>query len=384
MPLVLKVLTYQGHPPRELLSAIFDEDGGTIGRSAPTAPPSGKKHFTLHDPDQIVSGLHAEIYYENTRYYIADASTNGTFIRNKNIELFRQTAPLDDGDRLLIGDYEILVSIDLRPDAPRPEPPIPPAPGPEIPGQGSETNPLDFGDFFPSQNLHQQHSTGKPSTQGSPPPENTVASREGHRETIDRLLEVFLKTAGISDTASFSEEDPLELMETVGGMLRELVDGLMGLLSGRREIKRELQVKGTRLEPTENNPLKCDFKAEDALKLMLTKRHRAFLPATDAVRDGYMDIKNHQLAFAAGVQASLKRLLERFDPERFAQTHQNSLLLKNLKLWEAYCHEYGRMAKEAEDGFFGDEFSAAYDQQILELHAVNETRMGSGEEEPNV
>ena len=97
MPLVLKVLSYQGLPPGEALSAIFNEDGGTIGRSVSAAPSSGKKHFTLPDPDQIVSGLHAEVYYENNRYYIADASTNGTFIGNKNIELFRQTAHLDNG-----------------------------------------------------------------------------------------------------------------------------------------------------------------------------------------------------------------------------------------------------------------------------------------------
>jgi type VI secretion system protein len=85
-------------------------NGGTIGR----APDND---WVLPDPNRIVSGHHCEIEYRGGSYWLKDLSTNGVFV-NESEEPASVTGPLAlrDGDRLRIGDYELIVSVDSRID----------------------------------------------------------------------------------------------------------------------------------------------------------------------------------------------------------------------------------------------------------------------------
>jgi type VI secretion system protein len=108
MPLTIKALSYKGNPLShtvgERLAAVFDRGEGTLGRA------SGN-HFILPDPEKVVSGQHAVISYANGCYYLEDISSNGTFIYNRNLNVHKERVQLNDGDKLRVGDYDLVISI---------------------------------------------------------------------------------------------------------------------------------------------------------------------------------------------------------------------------------------------------------------------------------
>ena len=93
---------------------VFTNQGGTLGRSP-------NNDLVLHDPDKVISRAHAAIRYENGVFYLSDTSLAGTTIVNRNIILHQDTvqdtAQLEDGDHIMIGDYELLVSLPEQQEA---------------------------------------------------------------------------------------------------------------------------------------------------------------------------------------------------------------------------------------------------------------------------
>jgi len=182
------------------------------------------------------------------------------------------------------------------------------------------------------------------------------------------LFHIFLKAAGIEDPNGIPKDKIPELMRTVGTVFRELIDGLMAVLRGRTELKSHLRVSMTTLKPTDNNPLKFSPTVEEALKTFLVNSHPGFIDAVDAVHEGYEDIKNHQLAITAGVQASLVSILNRFEPQHFSEKLKEGVVLqKKAKCWDAYRQAYQQIVEEAMEDFFGDDFVRAYEKQIDRL-----------------
>jgi len=83
----------------------FTEAGGTIGRSA-------RNNWVLPDPTRVVSGTHAAIGFADGQFTITDRSTNGVFLNGAEESLGNgNSTPLRDGDRILIGDFEIRVEV---------------------------------------------------------------------------------------------------------------------------------------------------------------------------------------------------------------------------------------------------------------------------------
>ena len=200
------------------------------------------------------------------------------------------------------------------------------------------------------------------------PPVFQKQSDAHQTEISGDLLNIFLNAAGIEDANDFPEDKIPELMHTAGIVLRELIDGLMTVLRGRSELKSHLRVSMTTLQPTENNPLKFSPTVEEALKSIIINSHPGFIDAVDAVREGYEDIKNHQLAITAGVQASLASILKRFDPQHFSEKFKEGLVLqKKTKCWDEYKQSYELIVEEAIEDFFGDDFVRAYEKQIDKL-----------------
>ena len=89
---------------------VFGSEGGSIGRSA-------DNDWVLPDPERFVSSRHAVIESHGPEFVLTDTSTNGTFINQADQALgYGNRQQLVDGDRLMVGDYEIHVSI--QEDAP--------------------------------------------------------------------------------------------------------------------------------------------------------------------------------------------------------------------------------------------------------------------------
>lgn len=110
MLLALSVVSEQGTELGNAAYKIFDERGGSIGRVT-------GNDWVLPDPQNFVSSRHARVSATAGVFFLEDTSSNGTFI-NAPDRLTARGEPqrLVDGDRLYIGDYEIIVQ--LIPSAP--------------------------------------------------------------------------------------------------------------------------------------------------------------------------------------------------------------------------------------------------------------------------
>jgi len=110
MAIKLRVISDHYRELGEQRSRVFGVNGGTIGR----APDND---WVLPDPRRIVSGHHCDIVYRGGSYWLRDTSTNGVFVNDAE-EPVSSAGPveLQDGDRLRLGDYEMIVSIDARID----------------------------------------------------------------------------------------------------------------------------------------------------------------------------------------------------------------------------------------------------------------------------
>ncbi|MES0882284.1 type VI secretion system-associated FHA domain protein TagH [Roseibium sp. SCP14] len=67
--------------------------------------------WSLPDPQRIISGKHCEVRFEDGQFVLYDISTNGTFLNGSPNRLDRAHV-LRPGDRLMIGDYVIAVSLE--------------------------------------------------------------------------------------------------------------------------------------------------------------------------------------------------------------------------------------------------------------------------------
>ncbi|MEM9635970.1 MAG: type VI secretion system-associated FHA domain protein TagH, partial [Pseudomonadota bacterium] len=68
--------------------------------------------WSLPDPQRIISGKHCEVRFEDGQFVLYDISTNGTFL-NGNPNRLDKAHVLRPGDRLMIGDYVIVVSLEI-------------------------------------------------------------------------------------------------------------------------------------------------------------------------------------------------------------------------------------------------------------------------------
>jgi pSer/pThr/pTyr-binding forkhead associated (FHA) protein len=102
MSLILKVISFKGQSIQKPMLISFDRNGGTIGRSL-------SNDFVLPDPNRYISRCHAKIFFENGYYYLQDTSSSGIYLPNKNINLKMSSIILKDGDKIHIGDYELIV-----------------------------------------------------------------------------------------------------------------------------------------------------------------------------------------------------------------------------------------------------------------------------------
>ena len=149
-----------------------------------------------------------------------------------------------------------------------------------------------------------------------------------------------------------------------------MVNGLMAVLRGRTELKTQLRVETTLITPADNNPLKFFGELDEALKQLLVGDQPGFVDAPSAVREGFADIMNHQMAMTAGLQAALIKLIERFDPQGFAKPYEEGVVFqKKAKSWDAYQKAYTKIANEALEDCFGKAFAEAYEAQIRKLQS---------------
>lgn len=438
--------------------------------------------WVLADPNRHLSKHHCTIAFRSGRWTVTDHSTNGTFLDRAAEPIGRgASAPLRDGSRLTLGEYEIEVRLDQRaaaaagvaatPFADDPFAPPKPAPAPfendpfgrdpfavEPPARVVATDPfVGLGgpptpvgpvippDFDPFSDVQEGERLSDPSwTAGGsrpdhspaasdafvpppvvrneipddwdldlPPPQPTApptpaaptasrpaselpahaparpaqpeatpawvgaeraggaaaASPAGEGPAAD-LLAAFLAGCGLPDLVRRSTVPPEALMRALGAAFRAFVEGLREVLITRASIKSEFRIEQTIIAARGNNPLKFSPSVEDALAAMLGESRGAFMGAEEAVRDSLDDIKRHELATIAAMQAGLRAVLAELDPAKLRAEADAAGGLnlvpaqrraRAFDLFEARFAALLRDVENTTDGIFARAFARAYE-----------------------
>ena len=386
--------------------------------------------WVLPDPERMLSKRHFAIAFRGGGWQIADTSTNGTFL-NREMEPLGagEVRNLRDGDRLRVGDYEIEVRLTeanaRRDDSPFADPfsmdpfapphaaanpfdepdhpslripasvQLPPDFDPLAPEahemfrgptqadnspimQDAFRPPAQIGQVIPSddllpddwdKDLLQGSSPEPPPAKPAPAPPPAVAAAD------DALLTAFLTGVGLAD---MQPKDPSATMLALGKAFRNLVVGLRAVLIARARIKSEFRIEQTVIQAAGNNPLKFSAGDDDALAALLGAGRRTDMAPHDAVADALRDIRLHELATMAAMQAAVRGILEALDPVRLrAQAEQGggmSLLpaQKKARAWDSYEALHARTLQALADDFdsvFGKAFARAYERSLHEISA---------------
>lgn len=435
MSLCLTITSYHKITPGQCPEKSMDQGAMAIGRGS-------ENDWILPDPERLVSTQHCVIQYKDGRYYLTDNSTNGVELVNAGIRLRRgNSEPLQDGELIRIGDYEIQARIDFNlkvtdtpsftgdasnsfealmgaaVSTPTPHPVI----APQFQGASSMDTLPDLFDFLaptsvPPATVHdhvpaEQHDFRPPTplpvaeppapvVSGSiipddwdlfgdapapkpvappplPPPTPIIEPPKVEQPlpVVDAnppdLLQAFLRGAGL-DQLRLDKAQAEAQMESIGRSYRLMVEGLIDVLRARSSLKGEFRMQQTVIQPVENNPLKFAPNADEALLLLLRHSNQAFMAPDVAVRDSFDDLRAHQLAVMAGVEAAIKHLLTRFEPaqleERMGKPGGLSSIFngsRQAQYWQQFTELYSNISREAQEDFqdlFGREFSRAYEE----------------------
>jgi type VI secretion system protein ImpI len=392
MLLALSIISSQAASLGATAYKVFDERGGTIGRVA-------GNDWVLPDPDNFVSSRHANVRWAAGAFYLEDTSSNGTFINAPDRPVPR-TAPvrLNDGDRLYIGDFEIIVQlIDSAPatpppgvglgtvdplaalgagrsesrGAPTPPPPsVAPSPPPAVPGGAHIPDSWEPTGFNRPPAPQAQPSTPAPAPAPAAAQTPSVSAQPAAGGgAADLLMALGLDPARV---------DPA-LQQQLGTILRIAVQGLMDVLKSRAEVKNNFRLPITVIKPVENNPLKFSMNAEDALYNLFVKRNPGYLGPVEAFEEGFQDAVFHQAAMLAGVRAAFNSMLAKFHPTHLEEVYERKVRRTAMlglggrgKYWELYRERFEEIDRDREGHFqllFGEEFARAYNDHLQKLAA---------------
>jgi type VI secretion system FHA domain protein len=371
--------------------------------------------WVLPDPERHLSKRHCLLAYRSGSWQIVDLSTNGTFLNRDAKPLERGgPRPLNDGDRLVLGPYEIEVGIaevpavaPQRSGDPFPSDPFasPAGFGPDPLLAGDvEHNPFAQAvapasinlppDYDPLSPVDAEVPIGAPTAPdhsphlkdalrpprivlpedwdrnfaavpaaappvgetGLAPQPGPVAPAPAHAPSAapgTDLLAAFLRGAGLKG-ARF--DDPEATMERLGAAFRALVSELRQTLVARAAIKSEFRIGQTMIRRSGNNPLKFSADDDDALVALVGAGRRTDMAAADAVADALRDIRLHELATISAMQSAVRALLAEFNPAKLRRAaEKNGLNLiavqKKAHAWDAFEALHTRLYEAMSDNF---------------------------------
>lgn len=307
-------------------SRTFHSIGGTIGRLP-------DNDWVL--PDKYVSGRHALIRYLNGRFFVEDTSTNGVFINSPDARLAKtQSHPLKSGDRLFIDAYEIKVTIDK-----------------DAAAEAADKDPLaELREKVERAKKAREVVRSVPPTPKSKP----ATPADSH----DRSNET--QWIGLGD---LSLPDPPEVPPP----------------------PKVVAVVTEAMEAAADEASPAPPKA-DRLRELLDAVGVGHVDADDeqAFAAAVQDIRNQRAAMDAAMRAAFDAMLAQLDPKRlqeeFDRHMKNGSMLgvpSKLRYWDLYREKFDETTRDTEMAFrklFGDEFTRAYDSELLRLKSRGQDR----------
>ncbi|MEO0916189.1 MAG: type VI secretion system-associated FHA domain protein TagH [Pseudomonadota bacterium] len=377
--------------------------------------------WRIHDPDNFISRKHFVVSSEGDHVVITDASSGGLFVDGATEALGPgNSVRVEDGMRLRFGDFVARIETGAaRADTPRPDnakaaspfdfafeapeetagPTERPDTLPEPFGRVSspffrdepdaatpppqpidrdnpfalglkpqapepEDGPAAFGGgskFFPQAGERQEPVEPPDVPIASVAPEPTPPPAAPQAVTDDAALRAaFFKGLGI-DASDIATDDPEAEMEALGRRFRALADGVTHLLRTRAAEKQKVRVAQTIIGSSNVNPLKFAVSAEEAVSALIAARGPGYLDPDASIDEAFRDLIDHQMRTWAALQAALRRMIHKFDPEAIERELEDTGLLEKLiaggesaKLWQLYQERYAEIARAAEERFLGE------------------------------
>ena len=192
-----------------------------------------------------------------------------------------------------------------------------------------------------------------PFAEPAPPP------RTGSGQPDGSALAALMKGMGIDPPPGFRGTP--EEMEAIGRRYRAMADGLVQLLRMRAQEKGAARVAQTVIGASNVNPLKFLAGPDEIVSALVAPRGAGYLDPDAAIAASVGDLMDHHKRSWSGLQASLRRMVDRFDPALFEHEVEDIGMLKALvagsrpaRLWQLYSDRYREIAKAAEDRFLGE------------------------------
>jgi type VI secretion system FHA domain protein len=254
-------------------------------------------------------------------------------------------------------------------DAPPPAPAAPVPPPAEPAGHDPFAEPdVASAPFVPAAAAAPPSAASAPA---SPPVASPAASPPAHPPAADgTLLAAFLRGAGMEEARP---ADALATMERLGAAFRAVVSGIRQTLIARATVKGEFRIEQTQIRARGNNPLKFSLGDDDALASLLGAGRKVDMAPAAAIADALTDIRLHELATMAAMQAAVRALMERLDPAPLrAEGERSGGMLaaqKRARAFEAFEKLHGEISRALADDFdsvFGKAFARAYEQALHE------------------
>ena len=413
------VMEIRESPPVEIFqkTMVFSETGGKIGRSK-----SAK--WALNDPSREISNFHAQISFENGRYYLTDISSNGTFQKTPYKRLTKGVAvALDQSSEIIIGKYTIGVRT-LEGDFSSNKPPADTKNSPEplaIP-DGYFAKPDDagaFGVIDPSPveerdilsfvdgaatsgaeslilpdlddilndadsvlshdplgihidppTLHSEetpkvHEQPSAPADGTPPPAHAAGTDEAAM-----LEKIFSLTLGV-DMQAMSPKEKEVYVQEVAQLAKTSIEELRRTWQALLRIQTLLVGE---IPASKSNPIKTALNEHEILENL----HKYSPPVSSAVPKLFGEVTAHSTALYSVLKDASYRVAERFSPDRLAlqfekdPSLQKKFANKDALNWEAYRKRFAFLDSiEKGDGNDFMDWHKAY-LEFLEILRIQE------------
>ncbi len=268
------------------------------------------------------------------------------------------------------------------PQAPVPQAPAPQAPAPQAQPPAAPEVPVTPVPEPAPNPVPEQGAAATPAPDVEPPKPGTstpdASEAEAPAVAISGDQSAALAFIASLDVAGLDVEDE-ELQTTMarmGRVMRAMITGLREILMTRTSIKSEFRIDQTMIGAQGNNPLKFSISPDQAVEALVRGRTKGYLSAETATEEALKDIRAHEIAMVTGMEAALRGVLARLDPETLAGKIETSGALgslwkgKKARYWEVYEKMYADISDQAENDFhdlFSREFARAYKEQLEKL-----------------
>jgi predicted component of type VI protein secretion system len=311
---------FQELEARELVWGEF-----TIGRHQ-------EADWGLRDTRGDLSRKHCIVTVDGDDVHLEDTSTNGVFLGSEKRPAPRgEACQLKVGDAFYLGEFMILVDSASPAAAPPASAPLSTSPEPAARTPGPAVEP-------------------------------------SAKVTDAALLEAFCGGARL-EASSFVGEDPLEVMNRLGVVYRQVVDDLCALMRDRAMLKDQYQMERTTISARDNNPLKWAPPERIAVEL-LQEGEGGFLKGAAAFKASFADLRRHGGGLMAGSRAAVRHVLEEIDPARLeTDTKRQPLhfLSKFEAAWKHFRERHADLAGDAGAGEIERAFRRGYEEHLRSL-----------------